>query len=416
MKMGGKSRTTEPSPHGQRIERDIAILLALCVFGCFSFPEAIIAKYSLPLPLFSNRLPYVAPLLLILLWVIVSHDPPGGKIRIRISWPEAFFVLNAAAWIVIDVLHSLNGNSGRFFEYLIPQAWLFFFYYAFRVCADRRDLTHVLYWLFLLAPLCICVLQLLMYLHIVPGAWVPLEHILNGDRPEGYHLNSSSYVALTGIWIVLFAGGSQQGMGRRESALSLLFVIFTLMIMINRTRGALLIEGALVGLKLYSYLGKWPRRMAWILGAGAGFGVMWYYMVHVNAIAFVESIADDSARQRLGAILLIYREVSGSLLFGLGTANSLGINFEGMQSHTYFLRILLAYGVVGLLTFMLSIFSMFYANGARRNMCALSGLLLMLGVMLFESDLQWWYAAMPVAALLSVGRQPDDDKAGSAPH
>jgi hypothetical protein len=65
---------------------------------------------------------------------------------------------------------------------------------------------------------------------------------------------------------------------------------------------------------------------------------------------------------------------------------------------------------------MLSIFSMFYANGARRNMCALSGLLLMLGVMLFESDLQWWYAAMPVAALLSVGRQPDDDKAGSAPH
>jgi hypothetical protein len=411
MKIAERPITEEAISSSSHIEQGMLILLALCVFGCFAFPEVIITKFSIQLPTFSNRLPYATPFLIALLWVVASYGSKREGGRIRIELPEILFVLNVVVIIAIEVLHyhRLGSNPMDSADFLLPLFWVFCFYYVFRECSRLGRHADFLYWLCLLVPTVICVLQLLMYLEIVPGAAVPLKHIMRGDRPEGSHLNYSSYVALSGIWVILFSGWRPYGAGSNEIKISLLFIFFTLMIMVNQTRGALLIAGILVGLKLCAYLSIGVRRVIYILCSGIVICLIGYIVVHFDPEPFVRNIQDDSARQRLMAIFLFHNQLDKSYIFGVG--NFKDINFEGLQPHTYFVRVLLSYGLMGLLFFMLLILSMFYARDVSRGISALSGLILMLGCMLFEGDLYWWYAVIPVLTLLSADHQSNVEEA-----
>jgi hypothetical protein len=144
MTTAGLPNTAEASPTSRIFELALLILVTPCVFGCYAFPESIVERFQLSLPTYSNRLPYVAPLLLILLWLVVSYGSPEGKVNIRISWPEAFFVLNIAIWIAIEIGHSLDSNSSRTLELILSYIWFFLFYYAFRECADRKNRSQTI--------------------------------------------------------------------------------------------------------------------------------------------------------------------------------------------------------------------------------------------------------------------------------
>jgi hypothetical protein len=392
-------------PRARQLERNIAMLLAICVIGCFSLPEAIATMWALPLPLFANRLPYVAPLLIVLLGVLVARHSPSGRTALPISWPELFLVLNVVAWMAIELVHGLESNSLDLFREVLPHVWLFLFYYVFRLSADREETRRQLYWLILSLPVCFSLLQILSYLEFVPGSWTPLAHIVRGDRPNASNLNLSSYMAVTGMWIILFVSDGARSGRRKEGVLALLFVLFVLMVVINRTLGALLLATALISIRLYSFLGVSARWLILVL-VGGGAVALAYLLMSVDLVT-IGAIRSDSVRQRLGSIYIAILELSGNFHFGIGMKRSMEIRYEGMRPHTYWINVLLAYGFTGFLTFMLAITSMFQADNVKWGVRKLSGWLLMLGTMLFEANLYWWYSVIPALAVVA-GRQFSD--------
>jgi len=380
-------------------------LMALCLFGCYGFPEAISLKFGLSVPSFSNRLPYIAPFLFVFIWVVASCDSFGTKTVFRISWPEALFILNASFWLGIEVVHSFNGSSIPIFEFIVPQIWLFLFYYVFREYALRNKYCRELGWLFLLAPFCFCLMQFFMYLHIIPGEPIPLKLIQEGHRPNGFHLNYSSYVALTGIWILLFANRTLYGQISKKLFIPLL-MFFTTIIIINQTRGALLFLFIIFLVKILLMLPKWSTQTVLIFCVGVGISVASYFYIQESLLAKIMLIEDDSTRIRLLG-LIIAPLYQSNYLFGLGAAASLDVTFEGFQSHSYFMRVYLAYGILGVATLALAMVSMFVQKSGRLGVLGLTGLGLLLLHMTVEPDLLWYYALFPVIASTGAISQPD---------
>lgn len=395
-------KMVDDKSYARPVNRDLLILVTVCVFGCFSFPEIIVSKFSLPLPYFSNRLPYVAPLLILLLWVLLTECSQTKKVIVPIAWPELLFLMNLVVWLSIEMLHSSDklNVSIHIMEFLAPQIWLFLFYYIFKLVVENIGIPQQLYLLFLLVPTLCCILQLLSYVNIIPGSWVSLEHILRGDRPEGYHLNLTSYLALFGIWLLLFIDGKWRKWSWEEWAPTLLFILFLLIIAINRTRGALLLLALLFGLKFYEGFGKPARIIIWILGAMALCALLLKYHLSMNFYS-IALIDDDSIRQRIGSVFTAIHNNTSSMFTGLGSGKSQSLTFEGMKPHTYHIRIFSSFGFLGLLSFMLSIVSLFYLVGISWRMTTISGFFIINGMMLLEPELHWWYAVIPIAVIMN---------------
>lgn len=398
------SKMVEVTSHDRPVGKDILILVAVCIFGCFAFPEAIVSKFSLPLPSFSNRLPYVAPLLILLLWVLLTERSQTKKIIVPIAWPELFFLMNIAVWLLIEILDSSDGQSVSMFimEFLAPQMWFFLFYYVFKLAVEKKGALQWLYVLFLLVPALYCLLQLLSYLNIIPGSWVPLEHIMRGDRPDAHHLNLTSYLAILGIWLILFIDGVWRRSSWVEWAHTVLFILFISVVAINRTRGALLILAVIFWFKLYGSLRKPARIMIWMLGVLSLCVLLVLLNDQIGLIPNkIDLINDDSLRQRLGSVFSALQNTSSNMFMGLGSSKSELLTFENLKPHTYHVRIFSAYGFFGLVAFMISISSLFYLIGKSWGVVTFSGFFLMNAIMLFESELHWWFAVIPVAVIIS---------------
>ena len=89
-------------------------------------------------------------------------------------------------------------------------------------------------------------------------------------------------------------------------------------------------------------------------------------------------------------------EISYNEIFsGIGYSASEQITFRGLTSHTLFVKIFLSYGLIGLILFCLSYISLFFVDQDVLPFKVISGLILSIGIMLFETNIHLFYALIP---------------------
>ena len=89
-------------------------------------------------------------------------------------------------------------------------------------------------------------------------------------------------------------------------------------------------------------------------------------------------------------------EISYNEIFsGIGYSASEQITFRGLTSHTLFVKIFLSYGLIGLILFCLSYISLFFVDQDVLPFKVISGLILSIGIMLFEMNIHLFYALIP---------------------
>lgn len=375
----------------------ITPFFVLCILGCFGIPEKIISTYGLNLSLYSNRLPYIAPILCLLLFIGIVRFKTKEKLD---PWKWGVVIITLATWVATDFL----GGRLISFNYVLPQLWFFIFYTTFVVFIRYAGCSNIFFKTIVLTTVFICAIQFLRYFHVVPGADLPLIDIFRGVRPDGLDLNLSSYVAAFGVWVVLFTPMSteEEWINKHFKSKLYLILIFSMMIVVNRTVGAITLEAITLGLWICKKNGinyKYPLLVFVGVAIAAILYLVWCFWLIESDI---NKIVSDSIRQRLGSAYVTLQNWLISPFYGVGSGTSLNVRYENMLAHTYYLRVLLAYGIVGTLLFFANIIILFF-NAARNDPWALfSGLICLFVILSFESKLPLWCSMIPVLCVRKI--------------
>jgi hypothetical protein len=374
-----------------RLRQAITVLVVSVIAGCYMVPEVLIVKFGIPLPLLTKVLPYVAPLLLPLIWILSVYTKFQYRPRIKIDPSDCLFLAAISFWIMSEVAQSIVYRAPHISHLVLPFFWFYTSYYALTLSLERDWLQGVFRKYLIIIPLLMCLLQFAMYLGLIAGESVSLMFLLRGDHPSGTHINIMSYIALISSWLILF----QRKRSEFHNADLMLILFLFFMILVNQTRGALLLMLILLCLKAYSLT---SRNLKLIFTLFLTIIFTYGIFLIVSSPANISEILDDSIRQRIGANYLALSDGVSNWLVGQGAEQGLSVRYEGALPHSFNIRVFHAYGILGLLFFNFVLLSLFYKSRHDFNVINFSGFTLLHGIMFFEAYLYLWYALIPIAA------------------
>ncbi|GJL54483.1 MAG: hypothetical protein NPIRA02_16150 [Nitrospirales bacterium] len=94
----------------------------------------------------------------------------------------------------------------------------------------------------------------------------------------------------------------------------------------------------------------------------------------------------------MGATLASFQQFLDAPLTGVGYNSAVTIRYAELLTHTHFVFILASYGVLGILPYVIFVGILFYSTPRESIVKSIAALSMILGVMVSELYLQWWFA------------------------
>jgi len=233
------------------------------------------------------------------------------------------------------------------------------------------------------------IFQILMFFGIVPGlaneySNEQLYKILHFIRVDGLHIGLTSYIATIALYIVLF----------RSQIINSLFCYFSLLVIslvliINQTRGAIIIAILIFFAFLIRQLKK--AFSYWTIGVFVIFLItitITIILAHDILDHRIFNYSDSSAMARVDLILKTFDVFRDNPLLGYGQhfGEHLRFGHENQLVHSYLMRFLVAYGVLGFIFLSLYYKSIFLGKPTYINFV---GLGVVFSISLFEPYFIW---------------------------
>jgi len=380
-----------------------AILVFLFLCSWINFPKYFYEKYQVDLPgdiHGQNLLPYFLPVLLACGFYVCFQRP------IRLVWPQ-YFLKSSLGWAalivfyvaVLDIFYVYFESGDYYPRMTLPILWMFIFFFTGIKLVERIKVKDP-YCYFVrascYAAVAIALLQLFSFIGWTPGLREMYEGrvtevLLSGGRLAVFHENMSSYVCCLGIFVLLFF--PEHKISKKWQ--TVIFILFTVVIFLNQTRGAMMLIFALCFVRFFVFKRRdFIYSFSLIFYSAVGFYIIFQYFGGDHRVFDLD---DSSAIER---IELFYFSVDNFLrnpVFGIGAHSESVQTLEGHNVHIYYLRLLVAYGLIGFLLFSRSYFSLYRSTNIGKAVlcCAF-----VFYVASFETYLYWYYSILPFLAQL----------------
>ena len=377
-----------------RLRQAITALTICVIAGCYLVPEFLIVKLSLPMPISVNVLPSLVPLLLTLIWILTVYNGAQYGLRIKFGPSDSVILVTISFWALLEVVQSITYREPNISRLILPYFWFYLSCYALSLCMEYDWLRGVFKKCLILIPVLMCLLQWAMYLGLIPGEPVSLMHLLRGDHPAGSHINVLSYISVICLWFIIF---NREDLKYHFSEFALI-CFFYAQIVINQTRMGLMLLLVIVVMKGFSLMPRNLKLISILFSTIIFVFIIFSIMSLSEPMKIINSIQDDSVRQRIGANYTFMIDGLNNWTFGQGAERGLSVRFEGVLAHNFNIRVFHAYGVFGLLFFLLSLLSLFYRSRLDINAINFSGFVVLQGIIFFEPYWHLWYALIPIAS------------------
>ena len=380
------------------------ILLFLFVLSWVDLPRIIYEKFSWDFMLAyhgKNLFPFLIPavLLFIVYYYLRSdyslrhrNDVYGFLTMLisRYTVVDIIFILLISYMIFINYLTAIIDQSDVNFRFILPLVSAHFFYF-FYVRFSQVTLINNIHSYFskyvVIAIFIVLIFQLMMFAGVVGGLTDAYtseveQKIVGFVRVDGKHIGISSYLAVILLYLMLFKITNLSIYYRLT-----LFLTLFLTLIINQTRGALL--SALIILLGYMFYNlNSPNNKKYFIGIIFLVVIAWLlYAEYSDHRLF---LFDSSANARWYLIEQTFDSFLESPLFGHGSFYVQNLRFgEGVDQqivHSYYLRFLTSYGVIGFIGLLFYWKVMFVNKYSYKNLLGLSTVFL---IATFEPYLIW---------------------------
>lgn len=364
---------------------------------------------------------FLTPLVVLLLLVTLGLDEQTAKLRIPWDRTDGLFVAFVGVGILVEIGHLMLFD--RAIDLALIGAYIFVYlcYYTLRSFNGLDNLReHVVFG----ASQIVCLLstlQLLGYYGALDTGFPDFQPF--SERPDVFNVNTSSYLGVLAICFWLFFIPASVGRARRL-LYSVALVPSILMILINQSRGAIVIILALIVIKLL-FSGTVTKRAALGLVLAAMFAAA---LVHglvkdvERTLSMGRGFTHEMERISRGldeysgnpttvqVRLGLFREAAVALyqnpLIGISTSGARAVRVGEFGLHTHYLTLMLSFGLTGTVLYVLWIAS-FRREGGYENMGQLLALLAtFVGTMTFTNNLFIWYVFLAYLARYPPAKEP----------
>lgn len=375
------------------------VLFFLFVASWVNLPGIIYEKWSLDLLTNGhgkNLIPFLLPSLMLFFfyyylrseWSIRVSNPLHGLTNLIInktSMEDRVLLVLIIYMIIINhsnaILNSSESNL-RMIMPLISSHFFYWFYKKYSMVSNIKNLNDFFGKSVFFSIMLILVLQMLMFLGIVPGLVDEADadtqqKLTNFIQVNGSHIAQSSYTAIILLFLILFYKIKLP----KYILLGGLLLILTAL-MVNQVRGALL-AGAIL-LILY-FVSKITLRNMFILGLMTLLAVM-FYLSNIDSRIFT---FDASASERIFLFEKTFEIFVENPIFGHGSyfAQNLRFGFSSkLIVHNYYLRFLVAYGIIGFIIFLCYLQPMFLRRFKYKYFV---GLFVIFSIFTFDAYFYW---------------------------
>lgn len=395
------------------------IVLFLFVASWVNLPGVIYEKWSLDVLTNGhgkNLIPYFLPcLFLFFSYYFVTSDwnhrfknPIYGVLTMFLNKSNMedrllviliiYMVFLNHIWAIID---SSESNL-RMIMPLITAHMFFWLYKRYSYVSKINNVNDFFGQCVFFAILIMLILQLLMFMGIVPG----LTDLYDADSQRkivgflqinGKHIATTSFMALILMFLLLFY---EIKLPRYVIAVG--YVIIFLVLIINQVRGALLPLAAL--LVLY-FCSKLTIRNVTILGVLTALVISLYF----NNLDHRVFSFDSSANERLLLMNKTFEAFLEHPIFGRGSYFIQNLRFGFTTKfvvHNYYLRFLTAYGIVGFLIFLCYLQPLFLRKLRYKY---LVGLFVVFSIASFDAYFIWAFLIIATFHQIEINDQKTID-------
>ena len=375
------------------------LILFLFVVSWINLPGVIYEKWSwdfLTNGHGHNLIPYLLPCLLLFFsyyfirsdWSSRFSNPVYGVANMilnKSTMEDRVLVVLIVYMIVINNITAIIDSSESNFRMIMPLLTAHFFYWLYKRYSYVSKISNVNDFFgqcVFFSILIMLILQLLMFMGFVPG----LVDIADAEtqlqlqsfiQVNGGHLAITSYVALMLLFLLLF-----YKIKLPTYVIVIGYVLIFSVLIVNQVRGALL--PAVILLLLY-FFSKLTIRNTIILGSLVAIVTSFYFN---NLDSRIFSF-DSSANERVLLLQETFKVFIENPIFGHGSYFTQNLRFGFTTQfvvHNYYLRFMVAYGLVGFVIF-LCYFQPLFLRQVRYKY--LVGLFVVFSIFSFSTYLYW---------------------------
>ena len=318
-------------------------------------------------------------------------------------------------WLGIDYFFSLNFYPSNYFHFILPYFWIFIFVITTLSLASFLNDKEVIKIYILSIITFFAIIQILVYSNILPGNTIPLKLLIKGHQPEALHVNTSSYMSVIGIWLILFSINL-----KNKIFITMMFIILTLLsllIFINGSRGAIVIIMCLFSWKIIDYLIEINTDKQTYFNLSSIINILIALMLTTLIIIsyflgfeyFKNNLGEGDLIRFWGLLFAIQEIELSNFWFGLGTYNAKYVQFKNIMTHTLQTQIILSYGIIGFIFFILSLFLLVHINNSVVTTITFSGFLVLNLIMIFQPEIYWTYALIPICCSINNNEKKTED-------
>jgi hypothetical protein len=385
------------------------ILLVVLIFACVRPIDFMFDVFSIPVPMGSlaTGAPYM-------LFFCIAIYIANLQILFQFSKPvfdPSFFYIGfiLVVWAVVECLHGfISGDLSR--NLLQSFFWFGLFHQMLRshlqISAHLDiDQTELLKKASLFIVLGLAIVHLLLCMLFVSNMF---GGYINEDQL--FNRNSLSFLSLLGVFLVLYYPLNKDSFFNRIVNLFALG-IFSLIPVVNKTRGAIIIFTVLISIKIFSILWKNSKGLfgCAIIIIIVAAGILYPRIIKKNIEKFSFGLNPEinytynqllqlpgpeaSIYIRNRTNLLVFHAFLKNPVLGTGMAKvKKELQVGGWWCHTFYLLPLAAYGLIGFSPFFFFFFSEIYQNWKRCFWTTMAFGAFLLGTWTFTNDLYIWFS------------------------
>lgn len=357
----------------------------------YEVPRLFIDVLNLPVPRPGGRLVALLPILLLLAWLHGSLFYRRFR-QLPIEPEDTLFIMVLTIWTLLELWHGMNGHETDL-AIVEDNAWCYFAFWLFRVhLALFRDINRLRWVAWRLAMSIGCTHTLLLLLEVW-GVRIPM---LNYN--ELLQRNGLSLLMTFAVYLILL---SPDRAFRKPSRVMLTIVLSSFQIALNHARGAAIVLAMLL------VIGGLRRILAtrsiaaplfivaslFLAGAVTAQASLTDSWITHGAGRVLNGTSDDglSTDYRLRANSAVLSLFEDSPLIGAGGTSVFAARAGGYITHTYYLMPLAAYGMIGMIPYLLCLWGICMRFRVRLNSDGLIWLSYLIAICSFVNDLYGWF-------------------------
>lgn len=380
------------------------LLLFFLIVSWVDFPRIIYDKFSLDtMTAFhgKNLLPFFG--LGLILFVVYSYCRSAHFTKFK-SITISFFIFISSCldkndrlailfilyMILVNVFSAMINHSDFNFRMVIPIFFAHCFYFFYKRFSEITviDNIHAYFFKYVVYIIStILLFQLAMFMGLVPGVtqgFSPeiIPKITNFIRVDAEHIGYTAYLAIILLYILLFMYEKIPN----YQLISIYFLIFSVLV-INQTRGAILI-GSILLLNFFLFSIKLNGYLKFFFLTALFLTIWLFFENSFTHRIFILSTVDTSASARVFQMIETFKHALESPFFGYGSYYAQNLRFGDANQivHSYYLRLFVSYGLIGILIFLFYFKSLFASKLTHKS---IMGLFVIFGIFTFEPYLMW---------------------------